>query len=169
MTATTLNSLAHVAAAQGRYDEAATALQEALAIVRTAVGPDHQLLGLYSLNLGAVELARQRPAAAETLLREGLRIRSLAPHLVPSRRRTVADDDWSVGAVRSALGAALSAQGRYPEAEGLLIEARRELEAMPSLPRAALQTTLTRFVELYRAWGRPDRASIYRTQLAAIS
>lgn len=169
VTATTLNSLSHVAAAQGKYDDAATALQEALAIVRTAVGPDHQLLGLYALNLGAVELARRRPAAAESLLREGLRIRVLAPHLVPSRRRTVAADDWSVGAARSALGAALSGQGRYPEAEALLIEARRDLEAMPSPPRDALQATFTRLVELYRAWGRPDRAADYRTQLAAIS
>jgi serine/threonine protein kinase/tetratricopeptide (TPR) repeat protein len=101
--AITLNSLAHVFVAQGRYDEAAAALSEALDIARPALGTDHQLVAIYSANLGAVQLARHRPAEAEPLLREGLRIRSLAPELVPQRRRTLPEDDWSVGAIERLL------------------------------------------------------------------
>ena len=84
-------------------------------------------------------MARKEPAAAEALLREGLRIRARRPAIVPGRRRTLLDDDWSVGATKSLLGAALVEIGRYEEAETLLLEARRDLEAMPAA-RAEIQT-----------------------------
>jgi serine/threonine protein kinase/tetratricopeptide (TPR) repeat protein len=98
-----LNSLAHVWVALGRYDEAAHALTQALDIARPALGADHQLVAIYSVNLGALQLARHRPAEAEPLLEEGLRIRSLAPELIPLRRRTLLEDDWSVGQIEGLL------------------------------------------------------------------
>ena len=76
--AATLNNLARALREQGRYDEA-DALQEALNITRGAFGNDHQLVAIYAINLASIQLARNQPAAAETLLREGLRIRSRAP------------------------------------------------------------------------------------------
>jgi hypothetical protein len=44
------------------------------------------------------------------LLRDGLRIRSLAPGVVPSRRRTWLEDDWSLDATKRLLDTALLAQ-----------------------------------------------------------
>jgi Tetratricopeptide repeat len=76
------------------------------------------------MNLASVELARQQPASAEALLREGLRIRAQAPNVVPSRRRTFREDDWSIAAAKSLLGAALAALGRDDEAEAVLVDAR---------------------------------------------
>jgi eukaryotic-like serine/threonine-protein kinase len=104
VVATTLNSLSHVLLAQGRHDEAATAATEALDISRAALRSDHQLVAIYMLNLAAVHVARHDPAAAEPLLREGLRIRERAPGIVPSRRRTISEDDWRVAEVESLLG-----------------------------------------------------------------
>jgi hypothetical protein len=99
---------------QGRYDEAVFALQDALKIAGPALGPDHPLVAIYTINLGA-SAARAQDArgdgAAELLLRDGLRIRSLAPGVVPSRRRTFVDDDWSVGAIRDLLGRRSSRSG----------------------------------------------------------
>ncbi len=103
-----LNSLAHVRVAQGRYDDAAAALAQALEIARPGLGADHQLVAIYSVNLAAVQLARHRPREAEPLLEEGLRIRSLAPELIPLRRRTLPEDDWSVGAIERLLDEARS-------------------------------------------------------------
>ena len=57
-----LNNLAHVLSALGRHDEATAALEEALAIVRPALGSSHQLVAIYSINAGAVQLAARRPA-----------------------------------------------------------------------------------------------------------
>ncbi|HSC29228.1 MAG TPA: serine/threonine-protein kinase [Vicinamibacterales bacterium] len=165
--ATTLNSLSRVLVEQRRYDEAASALQEALDIARGAWRADHQLLAIYTINLASVELTRGEPQAAEALLREGLRIRANAPGVVPSRRRTFLDDDWSIGATKSLLGASLAALGRYEEAEAMLLEARRDLEALPAPRDSEMKTTITRLIELYTAWGKHQAAAAYRALLAS--
>jgi serine/threonine protein kinase/tetratricopeptide (TPR) repeat protein len=162
-----LNSIAHVFILQGRYNEAASALQNALDIARPVLGNDHQLVAIYTINLASVQLKRREPAAAEALLREGLRIRALTPGLVPARRRTFVEDDWSLGATKSLLGASLVALGRYDEAEGVLLDARRELESQPTLPGAEMKTTIKRLLELYVAWGKHERAAEYRALLGS--
>jgi serine/threonine protein kinase/tetratricopeptide (TPR) repeat protein len=164
VVAATLNSLSRVLLLQGRPDEAASALREALDIAGVALAPDHQLLAIYSINLGAVQLARKTPAAAaaaEVLLRDGLRIRARAPGVVPSRRRTFVEDDRSVGATKSLLGAALLAQRRYDEAEAMLLDAQRELGSSASSPND-LKITTQRLVDLYNAWGKPAQAAQFR-------
>ncbi|HEX2452560.1 MAG TPA: serine/threonine-protein kinase [Vicinamibacterales bacterium] len=162
LVAVTLNSLSRVLRDEGRYDEAAAALQSALDIARPTLGSEHQLVAIYTINLGSVQLARKQPAAAEALLREGLRIRSLSPHLVPNRRRIFPEDDWSIGATKSLLGASLIALGRYGAAETTLLDAYRDLEAMSPPPRRDVDATIARLLELYDAWGKPRRAAIYR-------
>jgi serine/threonine protein kinase/tetratricopeptide (TPR) repeat protein len=165
IVAMTLNSLSRVLVEQGRYTEAVDALEHALAIARPALGPDHQLVGIYTLNLASVQLTRKNPAAAESLAREGLRIRSLAPGLVPNRRRTFVEDDWTVGGARSMVGASLLALGRLPEAEAALLDAMRDLKAMPAPPRRDVTDTVARLIQLYDAWGLPARAATYRAAL----
>jgi eukaryotic-like serine/threonine-protein kinase len=167
VVAATLNSLARTLREQRRYDEAADALQEALTITRAAFGSDHQLVAIYTINLASIQLARNEPAAAERLLREGLRVRSRAPGIVPVRRRTVREDDWSLGATRSLLGACLLAERRYPEAEDMLLDARRQLEALPASGGAEMKVAIARLIELYVAWGKPDKAASFRAQLGS--
>jgi tetratricopeptide (TPR) repeat protein len=165
LVAVTLNSLSRILRDQGRYDEAAAALEAALDIARPALGSEHQLIAIYTINLAAVYLARGQPEAAEPLLREGLRTRALAAQLVPNRRRIFPEDDWSVAATRSLLGAALSGLARYSEAETVLLEARRELDALPTAPRRDVDATVARLIDLYTAWGQPDKAAQYRALL----
>ena len=165
--ATSLNGLSRALAGQHRFDEAAAALRDALAVARPALGADHQLVAIYTINLGAVELARKQPALAEPLIREGLRIRSAAPELVPGRRRTFPDDDWSIGATKSLLGAVLTALAHYPEAEAALLEARRDLEASPRSTPRDLRTAVTRLADTYAAWGKHDKAAALRASLAS--
>jgi serine/threonine-protein kinase len=110
VVATTLNSLSHVLAKQARYDEAAAALKDALAIAGPALGTNHQLYAIYSINLASVYVAQKQFALAEPLLREALRVRMRAPSVVPNRRRTLLEDDWSVDAIQRLLDASLSAR-----------------------------------------------------------
>jgi serine/threonine protein kinase/tetratricopeptide (TPR) repeat protein len=165
VVATTLNSLSHVLTYQQRFDEAASALQDALGIAGAALDRDNQLIAIYTINLGEVRLAQKDPAAAEALLREGLRLRAVAPGVVPMRRRTLPQDDWSVGATKSLLGASLIALGRYDEAEAVLLDARRDLESLRPFRDADMKAVLTRLVDLYAAWGKPDAAATYRALL----
>jgi hypothetical protein len=97
---------------QRRYDEAASALRQALDIARPALGHVHQLVAIYTINLASVELARNKPAAAEALIREALPIRERAPGIVPMRRRIFPEDDWSIAATKRLLEASLAAQRR---------------------------------------------------------
>jgi serine/threonine protein kinase/uncharacterized protein HemY len=167
VVATTLNSLSRVLREQGRDDEAASALQEALDIARPALGNEHQLVALYATNLAAVQLARHQPAAAEALLRQVLPIRARAPGVVPGRRRTFREDDWSIASIKTLLGASLVQLARYDEAEAVLLDARRGLEASPAPAVSDMKATLARLVELYDAWGKPDTAATYRALLAS--
>jgi serine/threonine protein kinase/tetratricopeptide (TPR) repeat protein len=157
-----LNALAHVHVAQRDYTAAAAALSEALAIARSAFDADHQLVAIYSTNLASVLIARGDVAGAEPLLREALRVRMLAPDVVPSRRRTLLAEAWSVGAVRTALGATLIRLRRYEEAEATLLAARGELEAESAPAAADLRVNAARLVDLYTAWGKPARVAAYR-------
>ena len=163
--ATTLNNLSRVLLEQKRTDEAAAAVQDALDIARAALGSDHQLVAIYTINLASLHLTRKQPAEAEALLREALRIRVLSPELVPSRRRTFLDDDWSVGATKSLLGASLVALARYDEAEAVLLDARHDLDAMPRPHGRELKATMARLITLYDAWGKPGKAAEYRALL----
>ena len=167
VVATTLNSLSHVLVAQGRYDEAASALQDALAIARPALGNDHQLVAIYAINLASVQLARNRAVAAEQLVRQALPIRARAPELVPSRRRTIVDDDWSVATTKALLGASLLAQRRYADAEAVLLEARHEVEMQPQPQARDVKATIAGLVQLYDAWGKRDAAAAYRARLVS--
>ena len=165
VVAATLNSLSRALLEERRYDESAAAGSEAAAIAASVLGADHQLVAIYTCNLAAVHAAGGNAAAAEPLLREGLRIRGLAPGIVPTRRRTRVEDDWSVGAARSLLGAVLTKLRRFPEAETTLLDARRELESLPAMGGAEMKIAYSRLVDLYFAWGRPERAAAFRALL----
>ena len=78
---------------------------------------------------------------------------------MPNRRRIFPEDDWSVGATKSLLGASLTALARYSEAEAVLLEARRDLEALSPSPGRDVQATIARIIDLYVAWGKHDKAA----------
>jgi len=86
---------------------------------------------------------------------------------VPSRRRTRLQDDWSIGATKSLLGASLVGLHRYDEAEAVLLDARRDLETSRPARNAELKSTITRLVELYVASGKHDRAAAYLALLGS--
>ncbi len=140
---------------------------DALNIALPTLGRDHPLIAIYRTNLASVQLQRNDPAAAEALLRQALPIRIRAPGVVPSRRRTFLEDDWSVGATRGLLGAALTALARYDEAETVLLDARRYFKDLPGPPGRDATMILTRLVALYEAWGRPDKAAAYRALMTS--
>lgn len=164
-----LNSLAHVWVAQGKLEQARTALARAIGIGKQALGAENQLVAIYTLNLADVDLARHDAVAAEALARDGLRIRALAPDVTPGRRRLLAADDWPLGRAKTLLGATMLAQRHYDEAETLLIDGRRDLEALPARPDAALQANAARLADLYVAWGKPERAAGFRPLMTRAS
>lgn len=117
-----------------------------------SVGNDHPRIAYGEIYLARVYLARRQPAAAEPLLRDALRI----------RRVTFPPDDWRVGVSESVLGAALTALGRYDEAETLLRHAQRVLKDVPGAQGQEAKATAARLAALDEARRRPQAAALNR-------
>ena len=130
-SAATWNNLSYALRGQGRLDEAEAAARKALPIVRAARGDNHPDTACVMVNLGRFELERGRPKEAEALIAPALKFRQEA--FPPDDRRVAIAMSW--------LAAAYTAQGRYAEAEPLLLEAHRHLSAIP----AAYATTNARY------------------------
>ena len=79
--------------------------------------------------------------------------------------------DWRIAHVRSVLGAALTGQDKYADAEPLLLAGYSQMrDAADSIPdelrEARLREALERIVKLYESWGKPDKAAEYRASLS---
>ncbi|MGE5412701.1 MAG: tetratricopeptide repeat protein, partial [Syntrophomonadaceae bacterium] len=132
---------------EGKYDEAAADAEKGIRVTEATSGKDHPLIAFGEIYLAEVHLARNEPSLAEPLLRDALRI----------RQRTFRADDWRIGVPRSDLGAALTALGRYDEAESLLLEAKRVLKDIPGVQGQEAAATRARLAALEAARRRPGR------------
>ena len=72
--ATTLNNLAELRRAQGRYEEAEPLFRRSLVIEEKALGPDHPEVGMMLGNLAGLYREQGRNAEAEPLYRRALGI-----------------------------------------------------------------------------------------------
>jgi serine/threonine protein kinase/tetratricopeptide (TPR) repeat protein len=158
-TVTTMERLAALYREQGKYDKAQTLLIEALAARQRALGPQNPDTIEDLMMLGLVHLNQQHYAEVESLLAE-LVTRDKEP-----------TDSWMRYFAQAIFGAALSGQKRYEEAEKLLIGgygALTERAALiPANGKSALDKTGQWIVELYNAWGKPERAAEWTAKLGA--
>ena len=68
-------------------------------------------------------------------------------------------DHWKMAVAEGTLAASLAAQGRFEEAEPLLIRSCNTLKGVPSAQAAlALRFVQQHLVELYEAAGKPEKA-----------
>ncbi|MDH3456620.1 MAG: serine/threonine-protein kinase [Gemmatimonadota bacterium] len=136
---------------RAQYDEAETLYREALEMHELLFGHDNVNVALDRYLLaGLLCEVRGEPAQGATLLEEA----------IPVFER---QEQHYYGAVtRSMLGVCLTRLGRYAEAQSELQQALRMLEVDPEPDDARTKQTRERLVKLYEAWGRPDRAALYR-------
>jgi tetratricopeptide (TPR) repeat protein len=111
---------------------------------------------LTSLGLNLVVQAKW--SDAESVWRECLAIREQS-----------APDDWSRFAAIDQLGGALLGQGKYAEAEPLILAGYEGLKARSAaIPASAgpwLSAAAIRVVRLYEAWGRSEHAARWRSRV----
>jgi len=106
--------------------------------------------------LGCLRLMQLRYAEAESLLREAM-----------SGTGNQNLQLWDTFDRQSLLGASLLGQGKYAEAEPLLIAGYEGLKKLS--PAIAADVNLSRagmsLVRLYSAWGKPEKAGEWRLKL----
>lgn len=148
-----LETLAMVIADRGDPSAAEVMIREALEIQRRSSAPEHPRVGTFLGSLGAILLQRGELAAAESELTKSLQI----------LRGTLPVGHWRIALVKSSLGECLVRQERFDEAEPFLLESLPILRESRGTSSTAYRRTLTRMIDLYRAWNKPDEAAEYRS------
>ena len=103
--------------------------------------------------------------------REYLKTERLLRPALSAYEKTAADS-WLRFNTESQLGASLAGQGKYEEAEPLLVAGYGGLlqraTSIPAGRRSELETSGTRLIQLYQDWGRPEKAAEWSKKIQAI-
>jgi hypothetical protein len=154
-----MGNLASSYLAKGRVNEAILLFDSTLKLARAKLEPEHPIT-LTTMNyLGEAHLVAGNWTAAADLLRECMGL-----------REKIQPEDWRRFWTMSQLGAALTGQMRYSEAEPLLVQGYEGVEAreatIPAPFKKRLSETAARIVPFYEAWEKPEQAEQWRKKLA---
>jgi tetratricopeptide (TPR) repeat protein len=141
---------------EGKDTEADPLLAQAVEAGRRVLGAGNPNFKNFLITLARVRLAEHRDSDAESLLREALS--------GPGAQNTNA---WDPNETRSLLGASLTAQGRFTEAESLLLGGYRALSERAATrdKERLVREAAGRLVQLYTSWGKPDLAAEWRSRM----
>ena len=150
--AKSLNNLAHLYTAKGDYDAAEPLYRESLAMKRKQLGDDHPNVAFSLMGL------------ADTLTLKGHAIKgeSLAAQALTILRKALPTSHFRIAEAESIMGNCLAGQHRFEEAEPRLLRGYEDLLAGKGARSEKTGQALKRLVDLYDAWGKPDRAARYR-------
>jgi hypothetical protein len=154
-----VGSLCECLEERGLPDQADAWRWKWLAAAKQRDGPDSAAYADELAEQGQNLLRSRRHAGAEPILREGLAILQ--------KKRPGA---WTTFHAQSLLGDALLGQGKYAEAEPLLLRGYEGLKARegqipPLYSRHRVAEAARRIVRLYEAWGQAEKAAEWRTKL----
>jgi eukaryotic-like serine/threonine-protein kinase len=153
----TLAELGYMHQCQGKYLLAQTEGEQALAGRRHALGSEHPLTIESAADLALTYISQRKFVDAEPLARE-------ASNFYQKNQ----PQDWKGFRAESLLGASLAGQKKYAEAQPLLLEgyqgmaARKEQIEPPN--RHYLDAAHEWLIQLYSAWGKPDKATEWRNR-----
>jgi serine/threonine protein kinase/tetratricopeptide (TPR) repeat protein len=157
-TLITHGDLADAYGDRGEHARAEPILRDLLARRKAKLGAEDPAVVDSLASLGMNLLKQQRYAEAEPIARESLKI-----------REAKTPDNWLTFDARSMLGGSLLGQKRYVESEPLIVSGYEGLKAreakIPPTGRPRLAEAAERVVQLYEAWGKPEKAAEWRAKL----
>jgi hypothetical protein len=157
-TLSSMNNLAGLYQDQGKYDLAEPLFVKTLEAKRRVLGEEHPNTIRSMDDLASLYLTRTEFNKAEPLLRAALIF-----------RETRQPNAWLTFNTRSQLGGSLAGQKKYAEAEPLLLSGYEGMKAnKEKIPATAMNRMLEagdRIIQLYDAWGKPEKAVEWRKQL----
>ncbi len=84
-------------------------------------------------------------------------------------RKALPPGHWMIASSESVLGACLTAERRYPEAEALLLRAHAGLESSRGPDHDRTVEARKRLTDLYEAWGRPRASEAWRARVGPLT
>ncbi len=131
---------------------------EAYEIQSRTLGPAHpDVANTLSQYVGVLNRAG-RAAEAESRMRE----------MIEALRGSFAKDSFQVAYAESMLGDNLVQQGKFEEAEPLLVRTHQIILELMGPTTVFVVDSYLRMLSLYDGWGRPDRAGPYRAEYATL-
>ncbi len=123
--------------------------------LRRLRGPDDRYIAKTERHLSRLYQRQGRDDDAERMARESL----------GQLRKTLAENHWEVGRAKADLGALLVARRAYAEAESLLVQGFRILDADPDILSSVIENVRSSLVRLYEGAGRPAEARAWRARI----
>jgi eukaryotic-like serine/threonine-protein kinase len=148
----TMTNLATLLRDKGDYAGAEALFRQSLALRRKLFGETHYETATAINYLGDVFFAKGQYGEAMQLYRQALDTFS----------KSLPPDHWMVNLTRSRMGGCLNRLRRYREAEEQLLAAHAGLKTARGDQNALTRKAVSRLIELYEAWGKPDQAAPYR-------
>ncbi len=150
-----MTNLAMWLAEDGDYATAEPMLRQALALRIKLLGDNHtDVAGSLTL-LADVLVHTERFEEA----------RELAERARLICTRALSENHWRTAGAASVEGAALTGLSQYEPAEALLLQSLEVLTSDPGALPVFVTDTQRRLAELYRVWGKPDKAARYLAML----
>ncbi|MFL6236752.1 MAG: tetratricopeptide repeat protein [Thermoanaerobaculia bacterium] len=150
--AQTLNNLGSLLQARGNLAGAESCFREVLSITDQTLERDHPNRAIFLRNLASILVSEGKAAEAEPQAREALAI-----------FQAKTPKSWRVADTQSVLGGCLAALRRFPEAEPLLLKSYPALQHDKGDGAKHAEEARQRIIDLYTAWGKPERLGAYRT------
>ncbi len=158
-TAVAFGNMGALLRARGDMAGAEEHFRQSLAKLRASVGPHHPHTTTTLTALADVLEAREKFAEADVVHAE----------LVEAYRAVLRPGDWRIGAMELRAGGSLLAQGRFADAEALVLSGFAKLQADAGTPRAPsdwLKEGCERVVKLYESWHAAEPGKGYDVKAA---
>jgi serine/threonine protein kinase len=157
-TQRSLNNIQVMYYLQGRYAEAEPIAINCLEISRRTLGEDHPFTLRAAHNLATIYDIMGRYAQAEALYLSAIRtdIRVLGKTHVQTAR------------TEAALASMYQRQGRFAESEPLALAVHEAYLATLGAQSKEVEASIKQLGELYAAWGKPEKAAIWRAKLSTL-
>ncbi len=107
---------------------------------------------------------------SEALMREG-RFEEAADVLrgsLVTKQKTLPEGHWLIADTMSRLGGAVAGEGKFAEAEPLLLEGYAAMQENRRVAVGRKREAIERIIQLYESWDKPDQAAEWRKRLAEV-
>ena len=138
-----------------RWREAATMAREILALRGKSLDDSSYPVQGCLMHLGRALAHLDSAKAGERLVRE---VRAL-------REKSVPAGHWLLASTDGALGEVIALDGRYAEAERLLLSAESRVREARGVESSQAADQRKRLIALYKRWGKPAEAAMWQERL----
>ena len=104
---------------------------------------------------------------SEALMKEGRfgEAASLLRGCLAMRQKALPEGHWLIADTTSRIGSAVAGEGKFAEAEPMLLEAYAALKENRRVPADRKHVAIRRIIRLYESWDKPDQASEWLRRL----